>query len=131
MRKQKRLTAMFVGVLTLSQSAVMAVTYDQAVLDDNPRFYFRMDEATGTTAIDSAGGDQNGNYAQFSPPDGVATLGAEGIPGTDGKSICDALVRFGSQAEPPRARGGKCKLLQIYAPRPHKTRRLALHSALD
>jgi len=67
----------------LDGSPLRAANYEQSVLADNPHGYWRFNETAGTTAtnLGSGGAGLNGNYGQFSPPDGVPTLGVAGIPG--------------------------------------------------
>ncbi len=77
-----------VGLLLLQSvlggELLHAATYQATVLSDNPYGYWRLNETIGTTALNLGWGGAllNGNYAQFSPPDGVPALGSmSGIPG--------------------------------------------------
>ena len=65
-------------------------TYAAMVMADNPVAYWRLDETSGTTAFDSAGG-QDGTYS------GSYTLGAAALP-----NMSDTAVHFtGGNAEIP------------------------------
>jgi len=70
-------------VLTGMAGLAWADNYSTRVLADNPYGYWRLDESGGLTAVNlgSGGAAINGNYGQFSPPDGIPTLGVPGIPG--------------------------------------------------
>jgi len=65
-------------------------SYSGTVIADNPHGYWRLGESSGLVAVDSSGPPPNGNYGHFSPPDGLPTLGAAGIPGGGG----DTAVEF-------------------------------------
>jgi trimeric autotransporter adhesin len=68
------------GVLALCSDASAAfVPYRSAVLADGAVAYYEFDETTGTTAADSAGGDNNGTYLGgylLGEPGGRAGLGS-------------------------------------------------------
>ena len=76
-------------VCVLCAGGVLAAPYDATVLADNPHFYLRLGEASGTTAFDASPNGINGSYAQFAPPDGVPTLGVPGIPGGGGNTAAE------------------------------------------
>lgn len=49
------------------------MTYASEVLADSPRIYWRLNDPSGTSAVDSSGGSRNGTY------NGSPTLGATGL----------------------------------------------------
>jgi hypothetical protein len=59
--------------ISVSVNNVVATTYRDAVLADGPFAYWRLGEASGTTALDVTGTGHNGTYAN-SPTLGVAGL---------------------------------------------------------
>ncbi len=77
------------ALLVLAAGGVAhAGLYDDAVLADNPFLYYRFEEAGGSgTAIDAAGGDQNGTYlggVVLEQPSAMPDLGNSGqFLGTD------------------------------------------------
>jgi hypothetical protein len=65
-----------------SEAGEAGITYAQVVLSDNPLAYWRFDETSGTTAIDSSGNGNTGTYV------GGVTLGKPGaIVGDPGTSV--------------------------------------------
>jgi MYXO-CTERM domain-containing protein len=72
------------------ESPPVAVPYSTMVLNDNPHGYWRLGESVMPTAFDSGPNTLHGSYAQFSPPDGLPTLGVPGIPGGG----ADTAVQF-------------------------------------
>ena len=57
-----------------------AVPYEDLILADNPHFYLRLNETSGTTAFDASPNSLDGSYHQFGG-DQPVLLGAAGIPG--------------------------------------------------
>ena len=59
--------------IVASARVASAATYPASVLSDSPLAYWRLGEASGTTAADSSGNSRNGTYAG-SPALGAASL---------------------------------------------------------
>ncbi len=69
--------------------------YASVVLADSPLAYWKLDESSGTTAVDSSGNGRDGTYA------GGYTLSQSGIGGTNTAVLFDgstAYVDFGNPA---------------------------------
>jgi len=75
------------AVLLFAGGMAYAGPYDAAVMADSPFLYYRFEEGGGPTAIDTAGGDQNGTYlggVTLGQPSVTAELGSSGLfAGTD------------------------------------------------
>jgi hypothetical protein len=89
-RMSKLLLAMGLIALVWGESATAA--YQDEVLADNPVAYYRFEETTGTTAIDSSGNGNDGTYNN-----GV-TLGATGAPALGRAGGFDGVDDFVSTA---------------------------------
>ncbi len=79
-------------------AAVLRSRYDSAILANNPYLYYRLDEASGATATDMAGGGRNGTFTAISayqqagamvtnPDDAVCTAGGGGRIISGGTSL--------------------------------------------
>lgn len=66
--------------------------YSAAVIADMPAVYYRLGEASGTTAVDSSGNGNDGTYSPDSPPD--ITLGQTGAISADPDTAV-AFIRLG------------------------------------
>jgi len=72
------------GLVAVALAGGMAYAgpYDAAVMADSPFLYYRLEEGGGPTAIDTAGGDQNGTYlggVTLGEASAAANLGSAGL----------------------------------------------------
>ena len=66
----------------LTAGIAVAGPYDATVMADSPFLYYRFEEGGGGTAIDTAGGDDNGTYlggVTLGQPSVTAELGSSGL----------------------------------------------------
>ncbi|MFC1806151.1 LamG domain-containing protein [Planctomycetota bacterium] len=86
------------AVMWLAGGMAYAGPYDTAVMADSPFLYYRFEEGGGPTAIDTAGGDQNGTYlggVTLGQPSATPGLGSSGLfAGTDDRIDLPALSSY-------------------------------------
>src|SRR5947209_8557150 len=66
------------GSMFASAATAVASPYSDAVLASNPNSYWRLDDATGTAAVDSSGNGHTGTYSATGVTYGVAGATADG-----------------------------------------------------
>jgi Concanavalin A-like lectin/glucanases superfamily len=97
---RKPLLLPFAAAITLLyQHPTHAATYPQTILADNPVAYYRFEETSGATAVDSSTNANNGFINYVTQTDGITTFPQLGEPGLDTNSFLFGTSDTGIQSD--------------------------------